>query len=286
MIDEPRVDAYRRIVEGETQRNDDIDDIARQIDDLRRERNRRSQQEYGEHKNGPALDSQDGGDMKANVEARLDYGQSLETDPFADLSERELEELDLSPYEIDFTALSSEQQIRYWSLLSPGEKLCMVRLHLEVDLEEIARSLQLPTKVLKLLEEDKFALLPSSSVTMRSYYRAYASELGIEPSQLIKQYEVLTGQSTEQQKKQSFGMLTSFKPWQKKFMWSTAVAFAIGLVLILFAVRGSWMTPAPTSLSVGAWDAIDDVPVDQKADTGVIYGSSASPEASTNAPTE
>ena len=171
--------------------------------------------------------------------------------------------------------MSAEQQVRYWSLLSPGEKLCMVRLHLQADREEIARRLQLPSKVLKHLEEDKFAVLPSSSMTMRGYYRAYASELGIEPEQLIQQYEVLTGQTQAQQETQSFSMLTSFKPWQKKFMWSTAVAFVLGLSLILYAVRGSWMTPAPSTLEMGAWDSIEEqAPVDQKADTGVTYGSS------------
>lgn len=274
MIDEPRLDAYRRIVEEETQRNEDIDDIARQIDDLRRERHRRSQQGHDQAREGQGW-QQEEHDMDANADSRLDYGQALEVDPFADLTERELEELDLSPYEIDFTALSAEQQVRYWSLLSPGEKLCMVRLHLQADREEIARCLQLPSKVLKHLEEDKFAVLPQSAMTMRGYYRAYASELGVEPEQLIKQYEVLTGQTPAQQEKQSFSMLTSFKPWQKKFMWSTAVAFVIGLTLILYAVRGSWMTPAPSTLEMGVWDSIDEQSsVDQKADTGVTYGSS------------
>ena len=118
MIDEPRLDAYRRIVEEETQRNEDIDDIARQIDDLRRERHRRSQQGYDNQARTGQDWQQEGHNMDANADTRLDYGQALEADPFADLTERELEELDLSPYEIDFTALSAEQQVRYWSLLS------------------------------------------------------------------------------------------------------------------------------------------------------------------------
>ena len=125
MIDEPRVDVYRRIVEEETQRNEDIDDIARQIEDLRRQRqtgrNNVDRQEW----------QGEGQSMAGMTEAHLDHGESLESDPFAELTERELEELDLAPDEIDFTALSPEQQVRYWSLLSPGEKLYMVRLHLQ-----------------------------------------------------------------------------------------------------------------------------------------------------------
>ena len=263
MIDEPRLDAYRRIVDEEHQRNEDIDEIAQQIEDLQRERKLRQS-------------AREGGTMDAKLESTLDYGNAVEPDPFAGLSNRELEELELSPHEIDFTALSQEQQIRYWSLLSPGEKLCMVRLHLQADREEIARRLQLPAKILRHLEEDRFAQLPSPTL-VRGYYRAYAEELGIEPEQLISQYEVLTGQALPSA---GVGALTSLKPWQRKFVWLTLAAFAIGIALVVFATRDSWMikeeglnSDSLLGQAKVTEQLISKNAVDQKANTGVLYGS-------------
>lgn len=253
MIDDSRLDAYRRIVEEETQRNEDIDEIEQQIENLRRERQMRQRQHTGTPMN-----------------TQLDHGSAVESDPYADLTKEELEELEMSPYEIDFTALSPEQQVRYWSLLSPGEKLCMVRLHLQADREEIAHRLQLPAKILRHLEEDRFALLPSPAAA-RSYYRAYAGELGVEPEQLIRQYEVLTGQNKDGKEQRSFRMLTSLKPWQVQFVWLTAAVFVLGLALVLFATRDSW-GPANndrTLLDVSEYGQ----EVDQKPVAGVIYGS-------------
>ena len=198
MIDESRLDAYRRIVDEESQRDENFDEIAQQIEELHRERKLRQS-------------IREGSMQDAKLESRLDYGHAVESDPFSGLSEQELAELELSPQEIDFTALSQEQQIRYWSLLSPGEKLCMVRLHLQADREEIARRLQLPSKILRYLEEDKFAQMPSPAI-VRGYYRAYAEELGIEPEQLISQYQVLTGQVQALHSAYGISALTSLKP--------------------------------------------------------------------------
>ncbi|MEC8010972.1 MAG: helix-turn-helix domain-containing protein [Pseudomonadota bacterium] len=269
MIDESRLDAYRRIVEEETVQNDDVDDIARQIEELQRER--RMRQEHG------AL-------MDAHHEARLDYGQAVETDPYSNLTEQEIAELDIPPDQIDFTALSQEQQVRYWSLLSPGEKLLMVRLHLNADREELAQRLQLPAKVLRHLEEDNFSSLPSAAV-VRHYYRVYADELGIDPEQLIKQYELNTGQLQEQPAKQGGKIMSSLKQLNGKYTWISLAAIVAGIALITFAVQGSWMTPTPKEVvqppvRTQGLSAVEQQQilnaVDQEADTGVTYGAQES----------
>jgi len=269
MIDEPRLDAYRRIVDEEHDPNDDIDDIARQIEELQRERRIRQQQSGG-------------GMIDTRLESTLDHGQEQEPDPYATLSTQELDELELSPAEIDFTALSAEQQVRYWSLLSPGEKLMMVRLHLQLELEDIAYQLELPVKVLRLLEADKFALLPSATA-VRAYYRVYAEAIGINSEQLVQQYEMLSGQSQQQQPKSpSFASLTSFKPWQSKFFLMAGAALILGVVLVVLAVNGfseqkpqyqfvpdNFQPVTPAVSSLGAEASTPEV--DQKANTGVTY---------------
>ena len=176
MIDEKqdsREEAYRRVVEGRHFYEGDLQEVSSEIQELERER--MGNQRF--HEADESISS---------------TKESLEHDPFRDLSEEELRELELSPEEIDFPQLSAEQQKRYWSLLSPGEKLRLVRSHLHRDLESYSAELRLPIRILKHLEQDNFALLPSAS-QVREYYRIYCDAMGLESQPLIEQYEQLTG---------------------------------------------------------------------------------------------
>ena len=198
--EEHRQEAFRRVVDGYDIYKDDVAEIASEIEVL--EQRRAMKDDYLEQRRaeGAAFEELKGEAMDQT--APISRQDAYESDPFADLSQEELDELELSPEDVDFPALSVDQQKRYWSLLSPGEKLRLVRCHLDESLEQMALEAQLPLRVIKALEYDRFSQLPGA-VEIKAYYRAYAEVLGIDAQPLIDHFENITGRSSAQAQENS-----------------------------------------------------------------------------------
>jgi len=258
-----REEAYRKVVNGHNAYERDIADVAREIQRLEQEAGLLYEDKKQDKKQEQPIEMTHSGQnpyQPAGLESGLD---EYEPDPFAELTAKELEQLEVDPEKIDFAALSIEQQNRYWSLLSPGEKLRLVRSHLEVHIEVLANEARLPLRVIRLLEQDQFQALPSAAQTV-GYYEAYCQVLGMESEPLIEQYEALSGKIADMSDADQ-----SYKDFNDSFALKFE-KYRLPLLALAFLVVGfglGWLVVASQS------DPVSPPPLDEQPTGGVTYSS-------------
>jgi cytoskeleton protein RodZ len=71
-----------------------------------------------------------------------------------------------------------------------GEQLCSAREKMHLSINEVAESLHIRSSYLKSIEEDKLDELPSQTQA-RGFIRLYASQVGLDPQELLKEKEVV-----------------------------------------------------------------------------------------------
>ncbi|MCP4291836.1 MAG: hypothetical protein GY780_08390 [bacterium] len=76
--------------------------------------------------------------------------------------------------------------------LTPGEMLAAARTKAELTLEEVADNTKIPLNMLRAIEMDEYHRV-SGDLYVKSFLRAYGSEVGLEPEELIEIYETFTG---------------------------------------------------------------------------------------------
>jgi len=76
--------------------------------------------------------------------------------------------------------------------VSPGERLQKARKERELDIAQVAESLNLSPGVVRSLEADDYRILPNATF-VKGYLRSYARLLGISGDDLVRAYEAITG---------------------------------------------------------------------------------------------
>lgn len=79
-----------------------------------------------------------------------------------------------------------------------GQKLSEQRRKLGKSLKEVEADLRIRQKYLESLEQDRFDLLPGEAY-VKAFLRTYSSYLGLDPDQIIEEYNALYARETEEQ---------------------------------------------------------------------------------------
>lgn len=77
----------------------------------------------------------------------------------------------------------------------PGEYLRQIRIQRQLDLEDVVKQLNIPTKVLVALEQDDYNALPEV-IFIKGYYRNYAKLLKVDAEPLIQRFDQIYVQDT------------------------------------------------------------------------------------------
>ena len=83
-----------------------------------------------------------------------------------------------------------------WPTRRPGHELCAARERVGISREDIARTLHLPAEQVDALEADDYARLPPPAY-VRGYLRAYAREVGMDPDQVVADYDAVCGEAED-----------------------------------------------------------------------------------------
>ncbi|OTG86619.1 helix-turn-helix domain-containing protein [Acinetobacter sp. ANC 4558] len=69
-----------------------------------------------------------------------------------------------------------------------GEYLRQVRLEKNIELDDVANEIKIPTKTLIALEQDDYASLPEATF-IKGYYRIYAKYLNVDATEIIQRFD-------------------------------------------------------------------------------------------------
>ncbi|WP_338559749.1 helix-turn-helix domain-containing protein [Acinetobacter sp. KS-LM10] len=70
----------------------------------------------------------------------------------------------------------------------PGEYLRQIRISQNCELSEVAKNLNVPLRILELLEEDEYTGLPEATF-IKGYYRSYAKYLKVDATTIIQRFD-------------------------------------------------------------------------------------------------
>ena len=77
----------------------------------------------------------------------------------------------------------------------PGEYLRQIRITQKLDLDKIAKELNIPLKALTALEQDDYKALPEATF-IKGYYRSYAKYLKVDAGSLIQRFDDIYANDT------------------------------------------------------------------------------------------
>ncbi len=147
------------------------------------------------------------------------------------------------------TAVEQEEQKPN---LNIGALLVNARNSVALNQTDVADQINLPLATIDALEKDNFEKLPESTY-VRGYLRSYARLVGLDPEELINNYNGLYPAYSDKEQ------VTSFKPsYDSAFIWSTAA-----VVIILVGLLVTWWIDFRTSseqdIQLASSDAVQSI---------------------------
>lgn len=138
----------------------------------------------------------------------------------------------------------------------PGEYLRQNRITQKMDLEKVAKDLNIPIKALTALEQDNYTALPEATF-IKGYYRSYAKYLKVDAGSLIQRFDEIYANDTGMTARRNLdsspikimGKLPGSnsernKKWLKRSVFGLA---GIILLSVLIIVAKSWSDDQKTS---------------------------------------
>lgn len=111
--------------------------------------------------------------------------------------------------------------------LKVGEMLFGARNRAALNRKDISEQINLPITTIEALEKDQFEKLPESTY-VRGYLRSYARLVGLDPEEIVNNYNALNYSEPE------IAIVTSSKPnYDSAFLWSTAAVLTILVGLLV-----------------------------------------------------
>ena len=113
--------------------------------------------------------------------------------------------------------------------LTPGEMLAAARKKAGLSLEQLAEDTKIPPNMLRAVEMDEYHKV-SGDLSVKSFLRAYAKEVGLEPEDIIEFYHVFTGAAVKAQQDAESGA------WDESDVEIKRVGLPWGLILTALTV--------------------------------------------------
>lgn len=134
-----------------------------------------------------------------------------------------------------------------------GARLKRTREGKRVTLRQIANTTKISVAALDAIERDEVRKLPGG-IFARSFVRAYASELGLDPDQTVQEYFAQFPVAPEMIPPQVL-QLDETDAWQERLpsgLWRSAALLLPGIALLLWMVLGSRPPAAPPAEPLAA----------------------------------
>ena len=112
---------------------------------------------------------------------------------------------------------------------TPGEMLAAARKKAGLSLEQLAEDTKIPPNMLRAVEMDEYHKV-SGDLYVKSFLRAYAKEVGLEPEDIIELYHVFTGAAVKAQQDAESGA------WDESDVEIKRVGLPWGLILTALTV--------------------------------------------------
>jgi len=124
-----------------------------------------------------------------------------------------------------------------------GKKFASAREAKNVSVEHVASETRISARFLRAIEREAFDVLPGG-VFNRGFIRSYAKQLGLDPDEMISEYEVLTKDSTEFDNDESSRTFEPDSP--ERHIIPIAVGGLVILVVLFYVFARGAGTPIET----------------------------------------
>lgn len=132
--------------------------------------------------------------------------------------------------------------------LSVGAYLSRERKQKNISLVDVAKVTRISVQYLEALERDEFQVLPAS-VFIRGFLRTYATQIGLDPKEVLRIYEAQTSSLPAPEKTEAAPPRKKTEPLVKYIFTFFIIAVGVGIAFFLFVKETSVppsSSPAPS----------------------------------------